>query len=58
MPQTPEATRAEALLLVKGWGLGIDAVINATPPEDIFRNRIFDRLLPEPIGRGLVTLCG
>nr|ART29443.1 chloroplast zeaxanthin epoxidase 2 [Lobosphaera incisa] len=58
--QTPGQRKAEALATVRGWRLGVEEAVEATPARDITRNRITDRWGTPglPFGDGAITLVG
>ena len=40
VPATPAEIKAEAAKIVKGWGWGVEAAVEATPEHDLSRSRI------------------
>lgn len=49
VPATPAEIKAEAARVVKGWGWGVEAAVEATPENDLSRSRIVDRWDIEPL---------
>ncbi len=49
VPATPAEIKAEAARIVKGWGWGVEAAVEATPEHDLSRSRIVDRWDVEPL---------
>jgi len=56
VPATPAEIKEEAARIVKGWGWGVEAAVEATPENDLSRSRIVDRWDIEPLLRKSNTI--